>query len=143
MIRTIVKALFQGICMKKATLLLLAFCCAVAADEAARHKEWMDKAQDLKYDLKDALDAKSSQKAAEPAEKLVKLGEQEEEYWTKAKLEDALNLARQSLAASRAVAAAAKDGQFDRALQAYAELETSCRACHDLHFEKRLAQTHP
>jgi len=88
--------------MKKATLFLLAFCCAMGADEAARHKERMDAAQDLTYDLKDALDAKSSEKAA-----------------------------------------AAKDGQFDRALQAYAELQTSCRTCHDLHFEKRLAQTHP
>jgi cytochrome c556 len=129
--------------MKKATLFLLAFCCAMGADEAARHKEWMDAAQDLTYDLKDALDGKSSEKAAAPAEKLVELGEQEEEYWTKAKLEDAVKLARQNLAASRAVAAAAKDGQFDRALQAYAELETSCRSCHDLHFEKRLAGSHP
>jgi hypothetical protein len=129
--------------MKKATLFLLAFRCAMAADETARHKEWMDAAQDLTYDLKDALDAKSSEKAAEPAEKLIKLGEREEEYWTKAKLEDAVKLARQNLAASRAVAAAAKDGQFDRALQAYAELETSCRTCHDLHFEKRLTPTHP
>ncbi len=129
--------------MKKAMLFLLAFCCALAADEATRHKESMDEAQDLTYDLKDALDAKSSEKAAGPAEKLVKLGEQEEEYWTKAKLEDALKLAQQNLAASRAVAAAAKDGQFDRAQQAYAELETSCRTCHDLHFEKLLAPTHP
>jgi cytochrome c556 len=128
--------------MKRVPLFLLAFGCAMAVDEAALHKEWMDTAQDLTYDLKDALDAKSSEKAAEPAEKLVKLGEQEEEYWTKAKLEGAVKLAQQNLAASRAVAAAAKDGQFDRALQAYADLQTSCRSCHDLHFEKRLAQTH-
>jgi cytochrome c556 len=133
----------EEIYMRKATLVLLAFGCAMAEDEAARHKEWMDTAQDLTYDLKDALDAKSSERAAEPTEKLVKLGEREEEYWTKAKLHDAVKLARQNLAASRAVAAAAKDGQFDRALQAYAELQTSCRSCHDLHFEKRLAQTHP
>jgi hypothetical protein len=129
--------------MRKAVLLLLAFCCAIAADQAASHKEWMDAAQDFTYDLKDALDAKSSEKAAEPAEKLIKLGEQEEEYWTKAKIEDAVKLARQNLAISRAVAAAAKDGQFDRASKAYAELQTSCRTCHDLHFEKRLSQTRP
>ena len=128
--------------MKKATLFLLAFCCVMAEDEAARHKEWMDTAQDLTYDLKNALDAKSSAKTAESAKRLIKLGEQEEEYWTKAKLEDAVKLARQNLAATRAVAAAAKDGQFGRALQAYAELQTNCRSCHDLHFEKRLAP-HP
>ena len=124
--------------MKLAPVLFAFLSCAVAADEAGRHKEWMDTAQDLKDELKDALDAESSAKAVEPAEKLVKIGEQEEQYWQKARLEDAVKLAQKNLAASRAIVAAARDGQFDRALQAYGVLESTCRACHDLHPEKRL-----
>ena len=95
------------------------------------------------YDLKDAWTRNRVRRQQSRRSGSVKLGEQEKEYWTKAKLEDAVKLAQQNLAASKAVAAAAKDGQFDLALQAYTELQTSCRSCHDLHFEKRLTPTYP
>jgi len=41
--------------MKAALLLILMF----AGDDATRHKEWMDDAQDLKEDLREGLQAKS------------------------------------------------------------------------------------
>jgi hypothetical protein len=116
--------------MKTAFLLAL-----LLADD---RKERMDAIQDVKDDLKDALDATSSAKAAEPAAKLVKFGEEEEEYWRKAKLDDIVKLAEQNLAAAREVTAAAKGGQFDQALQAFGRLEATCRACHDAHPEKHL-----
>ena len=126
--------------------MLLPLVCLVAPfagqDEAARHKEWMDTAQDTKDELKDALDAKSRENSVKPAEKLVQLGEQEEAYWTKAKIEDAVKLAQRNLSASRTIAAAAKEEKFDQAIQAFADLESTCRACHDLHPEKRLAPSH-
>jgi hypothetical protein len=115
------------------------FCMLVfASDDAARHKEWMDQAQDLKEDLRDALNAKSREKASEPAAKLVQIGEQEETYWKKAELDDIVKLAQQKLAAAREVAAAAKNGSFDEALLAFGRLETTSRTCHDAHPEKRL-----
>jgi hypothetical protein len=117
--------------------LLGLFLLAAAEDETARHKEWMDTAQDVKDDLKDALDAKSRDRALEPAEKLVKLGEQEEAYWKKKRLDDVVELAQQNLAASRAIVGAVKEEHFDRAVQAFADLEKTCRACHDLHPERR------
>jgi hypothetical protein len=116
------------------TLLLV----LVMLDDTAKHKEWMDEAQDLKEDLREALQAKSRAKAAEPAARLVQIGEQEEDYWRKAKLEDIVKLAQKNLEAARDVAAAAKDGYFDEALLAFGRLEATCRACHDVHPEKRL-----
>lgn len=111
------------------------------ADDIAKHKGWMDQAQELKDDLKDALDSKAWQKAALQAEELAKLGAREEAYWTRAKQADAVQLAKQNLDASRRIRAAAKSGNADVALQAYSELEATCRQCHDLHPEKRRIQS--
>lgn len=124
-----------------ALALLASLCLAVSADDVSHHREWMDSAQEVKDDLKDALDAKSAAKAVEWAVKLRELGRQEEAYWKKAGQQDAVSLAKRNLAASRLIASAAKAGRFDQALQAYGDLEASCRACHDLHPEKRLVPT--
>jgi cytochrome c556 len=120
-------------------VLLTAWCLAGRSNDAARHKEWMDAAQDVKDDLKDALDAKLAPKAVECAGKLTGTAKQEEAYWKKAGQKDALGLARQFRAASLRIEAAAKAARFDQALQAYGNLAATCRACHDLHPEKRLA----
>jgi cytochrome c556 len=111
----------------------------MAPGDASRHKEWMDTAQDLKDDLKDALDARLGPKAAEAATKLAGIGKQEEAYWKKAGQKDVIELAAKNRAAAEEIAAAAKAGRFDQALQAYGNLEATCRACHDLHPEKRPA----
>jgi cytochrome c556 len=119
--------------MKTALLFLL-----LMADDRAARKQRMDAIQDVKDDLKDALDVKSTAKAAEPAAKLVQFGEEEEDYWRKEKLDDIVKIAEQNLAAAREVAAAAKGGEFERAEQAFGRLELTCRSCHDAHPEKRL-----
>jgi len=62
----------------------------------------MDTAQDLMYDLKDAWTRNRVRRQQSRRSSSVKLGEQEKEYWTKAKLEDAVKLAQQNLAASKA-----------------------------------------
>jgi len=125
--------------MRRLSLLLIAsWCLAMAPDDAARHKEWMDTAQDVKDDLKDALDAKLVPKVVEHAAKLAGIGRQEEAYWKKAGQKDAIGLARKNRAAAEQIAAAAKAGRFDQAFQAYGDLEATCRSCHDLHPEKRL-----
>jgi len=119
-------------------LLLASWCLAMTPDDVSRHKEWMDTAQDMKDDLKDALDAKLGPKAAEDAAKLAEIGKREEAYWRKAGQKDAIGMAQKNRAAAQQIAAAAKAGHFDQALQAYGNLETTCRACHDLHPEKRV-----
>ena len=125
--------------MRRLSLLLLAsWCLAIVPDGTSRHKEWMDTAQDVKDDLKDALDAKLGPKAVEDAAKLAEIGKQEETYWKKAGQMDAIGLAQKNRAAALQIVAAAKAGHFDKALQAYGDLEATCRACHDLHPEKRL-----
>jgi cytochrome c556 len=100
----------------------------------------MDTAQDVKDDLKDALDAKLAAKILEDAAKLAGIGKQEEAYWKKAGQKDAIGLAQKNRAAAQQIAASAKAGHFDRTLQAYGDLEATCRACHDLHPEKRLVK---
>jgi hypothetical protein len=130
--------------MRRLSLLLLAsFCLAMALDDVARHKEWMDTAQDVKDDLKEALDAKVGPKAVEDAAKLAAIGKQEETYWKKAGQKDAIDLAQKNRSAAQEIGTAARAGHFEQALQAYGNLEATCRTCHDLHPEKRLLGTAP
>jgi hypothetical protein len=121
----------------KLLVALLSFTAVYAAGDAGSRKQAMDQAQEWKDDLKDALDAKAGPKAAALARKLARSGTQETAYWKKAGQEDARKLAADNLEASRQIELAAKEGQFDQANQAYGRLEATCRACHDLHPEKR------
>ena len=124
--------------MKKVLLLaLLALAPNRAADDVSRRKESMDRAQEWKDDLKDALDAKARTKSVELAEKLAKAGAEEAAYWKSAKQDDISKLATDNLEAARRIVLSAKAGKFDQALRAYDRLEITCRACHDLHPEKR------
>lgn len=118
-------------------LLALAAACAAGGDAYDR-KQAMDQAQEWKDDLKDALDAREGPKAAGLARKLATAGAREAASWKSAGQEDARKLAVENLAASRQVAQAARAGRFQQANQAYGRLESTCRACHDLHPEKRL-----
>ena len=120
--------------------LIVAIGFSQTADEIARHKEWMDRAQELKDDLKDALDSKAGKKAVQYADELAKTGAQEEAYWKRAKQEDTVKLAKENLDAAKQISVAAKDGDIGQALQAYSKLEATCRGCHDLHPEKRRTQ---
>jgi hypothetical protein len=121
--------------MKTKSLLTAVLCFTLAADDVSEHKEWMDHAQDLKDDLKDALDAKTWQRAGACADELAKSAEREEAYWKRAKQEDAVKLAKDYLAAAKQISTAAKSGNAGLALEAFSKLEATCRACHDLHPE--------
>jgi hypothetical protein len=121
-------------------VLIVAVGFSQTADDIARHKEWMDRAQDLKDDLKDALDSKIGQKAVQYADELAITGAREEAYWRRAKQQDAVKLAKENLAASKQISSAAKSGDIVQALEAYSKLEATCRGCHDLHPEKRRTQ---
>lgn len=111
--------------------------CAAGEDDATRRKAIMDAAQDQKDELQDAFDAKSAATVSQAAEKLVAFGQAEELYWTKAGIPDGVALAQQNLAASKQIVKDAKAGELDQAATAFSKLNDSCRACHDLHLEKR------
>jgi membrane carboxypeptidase/penicillin-binding protein len=111
---------------------------SVTAGEVASHKERMDTAEDLKADLKDALDAGSAAKAGQSADELTKVLEQEEQYWIKTKLDDAIKLAQINMADSKQIATDAKAGKIDDAKTVYKQLEKTCTDCHGLHPEQRV-----
>lgn len=111
---------------------------AVTAGDIATHKERMDTAEDLKADLKDALDAGSAAKTSQSAGELTKVLEQEEQYWIKTKLDDAIALAKSNLSDAQQIAADAKAAKIDDAKTAYKQLEKTCTECHGLHPEQRV-----
>jgi siderophore synthetase component len=111
---------------------------SVAAGDVASHKERMDTAEDLKADLKDALDAGFAAKAAQSADDLTKILEQEEQYWIKTKLDDAIKLAKTNVSDSKQISADAKAGKIDDAKTVYKQLEKTCTECHGLHPEQRV-----
>ncbi len=111
---------------------------AVTARDIASHKERMDTAEDLKADLKDALDAGFAAKAAQSADDLTKVLEQEEQYWIKTKLDDAIKLATTNLSDSKQISADAKAGKIDDAKTVYKQLEKTCTECHGSHPEQRV-----
>jgi CHAD domain-containing protein len=98
----------------------------------------MDTAEDLKADLKDALDAGSAAKAGQSADELTKVLEQEEQYWIKTKLDDAIELAKTNRSDAQQLATDAKAGKIDDAKTVYKQLEKTCTDCHGLHPEQRV-----
>ena len=109
-----------------------------AAASAMNHKKNMDAAQEWKEELRDALNARSSTKAAALAGKLVRARTDEADYWRIGGVKEAVKLALENASAARQVEAAAKAGRFPEATEAFGRLEATCRTCHDLHPEKQL-----
>jgi hypothetical protein len=109
----------------------------IADSERARHKNEMDAAQDLKDEILEELDAKNGAKVIEPASKLVKFSEQEVRFWITTGVPGGVKIARENLTAAKSLQIAAKDGKTDRAIEAFAKLNDTCRSCHDLHLEKQ------
>ncbi len=128
--------------MGKAFLIFLVTACVaggpIAGGERARHKAQMDAAQDLRDEILEDLEMKSSAKIVEPAVKLTKFAEQEIVFWNKANIAAGVKIASENLQASKILEAAAKAGQFSQATAAFAKLNETCASCHDLHLEKRL-----
>jgi hypothetical protein len=106
--------------------------------EVMEHRRRMVDAGGLEADLKAALDAAALPKAAGAGEKLSRVLGREIRYWEKAGLPDALGLARRNIASASAVAASARAGRLEAARADFAEMQTTCVACHELHPENRV-----
>jgi hypothetical protein len=110
--------------------------------EVARHKDRMMAAQAQQARLADAVETGATSKAKRASKKLSRLLSQEEAYWQRAGLADALSLAQENReAADRAVAGAAI-GDFPKIEAANTALRGSCVACHQIHPERRILVEH-
>ncbi|MBO9710309.1 MAG: hypothetical protein J7521_19060 [Caulobacter sp.] len=110
----------------------------VTAHEVAAHKARMDAAEELKLDLQDALDAHDAKAFSAPTRKLLPLLRQEQAYWRKTGVAEAIALGEQNGQAADALLVHADAGDFEAASTAYGDLLRSCAACHDAHPEAQV-----
>jgi len=113
----------------------------VTAAQTAEHKTRMDDSQDLKDDLRDAVEKRDGRAASEAARKLLELARQKENYWLESGISAAVTLAHQSVSAAEAMLRTAPHPDTPEVRQLLANLEQNCRSCHDLHPEKLRDQT--
>ena len=85
--------------------------------------------------LKKDLDSNSFSLAAEDAVKLQGLFKETEDFWTPFKTKDAIDFAKGAQAGFQTVAAAAKEGNGQKAQAAYGAVGKNCKGCHDSHRE--------
>jgi hypothetical protein len=107
------------------------------APDVDAEKGWMNDATDLQEDIREAMGKKDGATIAEAATKIEALMAKTEAYWSAKKANDIVNLAQTARAQAKDVAAQAKAGKPDQAIDAFAKLNTTCNTCHDLHPEKR------
>ncbi len=127
-------------CIRALTALLALACtgAAVTVDEVQRHKDRMNEAQDIKYLALDAFAANDAAALADAAAKLPPLLEAEAAYWERTGLADIHSLAEINLRLATDVQRVAARGDIATAREAWARLERSCSACHDLRPEQRV-----
>jgi cytochrome c556 len=122
--------------------LLAAAACSLAASaiftpaELDAHRQWMDDAQDRKDDVREALAARDRAKLVAGAKSLDALTAKESAFWARTALQQAKALASKNRAESQELLRLATAGKFAEGEKAFAQLEKTCTACHDLHFEK-------
>ena len=85
--------------------------------------------------LKKNLDSSSFSSAAEDAAKLHSFFKETEDFWTGFRTKDAIDYSKAGQSDALAVAAAAKDGNAQKAQAAYTAIGKSCKGCHDSHRE--------
>ena len=86
--------------------------------------------------LKKNLDSNSLSSAAEDAAKLESLFHETETFWSAFKTKDAIDSSKSAQSSSQAVAAAAKEGNGQKAQASYGSIGKFCKGCHDNHREQ-------
>jgi hypothetical protein len=119
-------------------ILLLSIGMYAQTREAAAYRARMDQAQDIKDNLRDAIDRRNSAKAVRLSNQLKVLLKQDEQYWEGRQLDDAISLGKASVALSSEISASARQRDFDGTLASYNRLQRVCSSCHDAHPEKRI-----
>lgn len=115
---------------------------AVTKEDTVRHKQRMDDAEEIKYDVLDALQAKDLGKVHQAAGKLVSISQDELEYWKQTNLAEIVSIARQSVSLSKTLTEEAGKGNLVAAKTEFDQLLKTCAKCHDLHPESRVHVEH-
>jgi hypothetical protein len=110
--------------------------------EVARHKDRMRAAERWQARLDQAVTTGATSNAKRAAKKLTRLLSQEEAYWRRAGLPDALSLAQQNREAAESAVAGAAVGDYIKVRAAGETLRGSCVACHQTHPERRILVEH-
>jgi len=111
---------------------------AVTVDRLTELRARMDTLQDMRDDLRDALDTKDGAKTAALSGEMVRLLQQDQEVWKKQGFDDVLKVNRGTIELAEKIGSQAKNGEISHALESYLALQKSCASCHDLHPEKRV-----
>jgi hypothetical protein len=106
------------------------------AAELDAHRQWMVDAQDRKDDIREELAAKNQAKLLDAVKSLEALTIKEQNFWARTSIESARQLATRNRKEAALLLSAAKAGRLAEAEKVFAQLEKTCTACHDLHFEK-------
>ncbi|MEO6339278.1 MAG: hypothetical protein ABIO39_04495 [Caulobacteraceae bacterium] len=106
--------------------------------EVQAHRVRMVATQVLENQIEDALMARSSRAAARAAKSLVPILADEEKYWDRTHLDDALMYAQRNLAAARSLAASTRRGNLSQASSELDSMRGNCVACHGRHPENRV-----
>lgn len=109
--------------------------------EVLAHRERMNAAQDLKYEVLDGFDAADLSLVADAATRMLPLLDLETDYWQRSGLLDIHALAVENRAYAARVASVATSGDADATRKAWDDLERSCSGCHDLQPQLRLQVT--
>ncbi len=114
---------------------LCAFVLCLAAAERP-YEEMMKELAGACTSLKNNLDAKSMEGATADAAKLEKLFKEMEKFWSKKKVADATQWAKDGGTAARMIVKASKAGNGEEMMTQFKNLTGTCKSCHDVHREK-------
>ncbi len=108
--------------------------------EVAAYRARMDRAQDLQDGILDGFESKDAAAVTKKAKELTGLLQEDLRYWEDAKLPQAIDLGQQSVRLSQQLAQDAAGGKLTEASTDNRQLQQTCRACHDAHFEKQVSR---
>ncbi len=120
------------------TILAVSTMGAATPDRRAELKARMDKLQDTRDDLRDALDAKDGAKAATLSRDIAQLLHEDEPLWQTEKFEEVRRINQATIQLAERIQSQSSAGEIQGALESYTALQKSCASCHDRHPEQQL-----
>ena len=86
--------------------------------------------------FKQNVQDKNDKQVAADATRLADIFKEATPFWASRKADDAVKSSQESVEAAQAMAAAAKDGDWDKVRTANQSMGKNCKVCHDAHREK-------
>lgn len=121
--------------MKKLITVSFVAALCLAQDHAAL-KQAMKTAGSSFGSLRKTIDAKDATATADAAEKLASAFPVVREHFEEHKMQDGIDFANTAEKSSKALAVAAKAGDWDKASAEYKTIGGTCQGCHAAHREK-------